>query len=48
MASKLIDICSYVKEKVSVSKLTTQTYNSTENMLPNKSGITTATNLPSV
>ncbi len=48
MASKLIDICSYVKEKVSVSKLTTQTYISTENMLPNKSGITTATNLPSV
>ena len=48
MASKLIDICSYVKEKVSVSELTTQTYISTENMLPNKSGITTATNLPSV
>ena len=48
MASKLIDICSYVKEKVSVSELTTQTYISTENMLPNKSGITTTTNLPSV
>lgn len=48
MASKLIDICGYVREKVSVSKLTTQTYISTENMLPNKSGITTATNLPSV
>ena len=48
MASKLIDICSYVKEKVSVSKLTVQTYISTENMLPNKGGITTATNLPSV
>ena len=48
MASKLIDICSYAKGKTAVAGLTTQTYISTENMLPNKGGITTATNLPSV
>ena len=43
---KLKDICSYVKERVKVSELTDKTYISTENMLPNKAGITTATNLP--
>lgn len=48
MASKLIDICSYAKGKTAVVGLTTKTYISTENMLPNKGGITTATNLPSV
>ena len=48
MASKLIDICSYAKGKTAVAGLTTQTYISTENMLPNKGGITTATNLPSI
>ena len=48
MGSKLIDICGYVRGKVSVTELTTQTYISTENMLPNKGGITTASNLPSV
>ena len=48
MASKLNDICSYAKGKTAVAGLTTQNYISTENMLPNKGGITTATNLPSV
>ena len=48
MASKLIDICSYAKGKTAVAGLTAQNYISTENMLPNKGGITTATNLPSV
>lgn len=48
MASKLNDICSYAKGKTAVVGLTTQNYISTENMLPNKGGITTATNLPSV
>lgn len=48
MASKLIDICSYAKGKTAVAGLTAKTYISTENMLPNKGGITTATNLPSV
>lgn len=48
MASKLIDICSYAKGKTAVAGLTAKTYISTENMLPNKGGITSATNLPSV
>lgn len=48
MASKLNDICSYAKGKTAVAGLTPQNYISTENMLPNKGGITTATNLPSV
>lgn len=48
MASKLSDICSYVKGKISVASLTADTYISTENMLPNKGGITTASTLPSV
>ena len=48
LASKLNDICSYAKGKTAVAGLTTQNYISTENMLPNKGGITTATNLPSV
>lgn len=48
MASKLNDICSYAKGKTAVAGLTTQNYISTENMLPNKGGITTATNLPTV
>lgn len=48
MASKLSDICSYAKGKIAVAGLTAQNYISTENMLPNKGGITTAANLPSV
>lgn len=48
MASKLNDICSYAKGKTAVAGLTAQNYISTENMLPNKRGITTATNLPAV
>ena len=47
MASKLVDICGYAKGKIAVAGLTDQTYISTENMLPNKGGITTATSLPS-
>ena len=38
----LSDICQYVSEKISVSSLDENTYISTENMLPNKSGITVA------
>lgn len=48
MVSKLIDICSYAKGKTPVAGLTEQTYISTENMLPNKGGITTASTLPAV
>ena len=42
----LSDICSYSKEKVSVSELNINTYFSTENMLPEKAGSTKATSLP--
>ena len=47
MKYKLSDICFYVKSKVAVSTLTDVNYISTENMLTNKGGITTATALPS-
>ena len=47
MKSKLSDICFYAKGKVDVSGLTDTDYISTENMLPNKGGITTASSLPS-
>lgn len=48
MTSNLGAFCEYVKGKVPVSELTETTYISTENMLPNKAGITTATSLPTV
>lgn len=48
MASKLADICSYAKGKTHVSSLTEDTYISTENMLPNKGGVTKASALPTV
>ena len=44
----LCDICEYRKGKVKVSSLSDVTYISTENMLPNKEGVTNATSLPSV
>lgn len=47
MAISLQDICVYVKGKVPVKDLTNENYISTENMLPNKAGITNATTLPS-
>lgn len=43
---KLSDICSYGKDKIEVSALTKDTYISTENMIPNRGGITEATTLP--
>ena len=42
----LLDICTYSKDKVAVSKLKANTYFSTENMLPGKSGATEASSLP--
>lgn len=48
MKCKLSDICAFRKGKVSVSNLTPKTYISTENMLPNKGGITDASSLPTV
>ena len=48
MKCKLSDICDFRKGKVDVSKLTLKTYISTENMLPNKGGVTEASSLPTV
>ena len=43
---KLGDICDYGKDRIEVSTLDNSTYISTENMLPNRAGIATATTLP--
>ncbi len=43
---KLSDICSYSKDRITVSALDLGTYFSTENMLPGKAGATEATSLP--
>ena len=43
---KLSDICNYGKDRIEVSSLDNSNYISTENMLPNRAGITTATTLP--
>ena len=48
MKCKLSDICSFRKGKVEVEKLNAQNDISTENMLPNKCGITEASSLPTV
>lgn len=44
----LSDVCSYSKDKIALSKLNSSTYYSTENMLPNKAGVTEATSLPTI
>ena len=46
MKYKLSDICEYAKGKIKVSARDENTYISTENMLPNKGGITKAASLP--
>ncbi|WP_276885207.1 restriction endonuclease subunit S [Allobaculum stercoricanis] len=48
MKCKLSDICSFRKVKVGIENLNEQNYISTENMLPNKCGITKASSLPNV
>ena len=47
MSYKLEDICVYVKEKIDISLIDENTYISTENMLPDRGGITEASSLPS-
>ncbi len=42
----LSDLCSYSRDRVSVSRLNANTYFSTENMLPGKAGATEAASLP--
>ncbi len=48
MKSNLSTICEYRKGKVDVATLTPLSYISTENMLPNKGGITSAASLPTI
>ena len=48
MKYKLSYICDYVKGKIDVAVLDKDTYISTENMMPNKGGITSASSLPTV
>lgn len=48
MKCKLSDICDFRKGKVEVENLNAKNYVSTENMLPNKCGITEASSLPTV
>ena len=45
---KLSDLAEYEKEKTNLSELTEETYYSTENMLSNKAGVSSATNLPTI
>lgn len=47
MKTDLSEICSYVKEKVSIDSITIKNYVSTWNMQPNKGGLSEATALPS-
>ena len=44
----LSDICKFSSERIAVSNISIEEYFSTENMLPNKAGVTTATTLPTV
>lgn len=44
--SKLSSICKYSKDKININELDISNYISTENMLPNKNGITLASKLP--
>ena len=46
MKYKLKDIAVYSNKKIKVNKINKDTYISTENMLPNKSGVVKATKLP--
>ena len=46
MKYNLSDLCEYAKGKIDVSLLNRSIYISTENMLPNKAGITVASALP--
>lgn len=48
MKYNLSDICDYAKGKVNVATLDDETYISTENMVPNKGGITSASSLPTI
>ena len=46
MKYNLSDICDYARGKIDIAVLDETTYISTENMMPNKAGITSASSLP--
>lgn len=46
MKYNLSNICEYTKDKIDIAVLDRDSYISTENMLPNKSGITIASSFP--
>ena len=48
MTSELSDLCYFADGRVAVANLDLDTYISTENMLPNKEGITRSAGLPTV
>jgi len=48
MSSKLSDLCYYAEGRIAVADLDLDSYLSTENMLPNKEGITRSSGLPTV
>lgn len=48
MNYKLSELCEYVKGKIDIGVLNHNNYISTENMLPNKDGVISATTLPSL
>ncbi len=48
MKCNLADICEYAKDKIDVTILDEDIYISTENMMPNKGGITRASSLPTI
>jgi len=48
MIHKLSDLCTFVDERIAVADLNIDNYISTENMLPNKDGITHSAGLPTV
>ena len=48
MTYKLSDICIFPKGKIEVAKLNEETYISTENMIPNRGGIVSASGLPAI
>ena len=43
---KLCEIADYVTEKIPVAQLNAENYITTDNMLPNRNGITTCESLP--
>lgn len=48
MISNLSELCNYAKGKTEVASLNANSYISTENMLPDKGGITSASSLPDI